>query len=100
MRIFHLVPNLNFGGLQKVVRLLAECQIRSGHSVTIGCWTNTSNNREAEHELEREGARVVYLRRNAGGQMTYGRLPLVRKLRGYLGAGNADILHVHNPFGY
>lgn len=100
MRIFHLVPNLNFGGLQKVVRLLAVSQSQSGHSVTIGCWTNASNHPEGERELERAGAQIVYLRRATDGGMLSGRMLLLRKLKGRLGAGNADILHVHNPFNY
>jgi glycosyltransferase involved in cell wall biosynthesis len=100
MRIFHLVPNLNYGGLQEVVRGLALCQMRSGHSVTIGCWTNASNHPEAERELERAGARIVYLRRGADGTLSYDRLSSLQMLKGCLGARNADILHVHNPFDY
>ena len=100
MRIFHLVPNLNYGGLQKVVQLLAVCQIRSGHSVTIGCWTYRCNHPEAEAELEAAGVRVVYLRRGADGQMSHGKLDSIKKLMSYLGKGRGDILHVHNPFGY
>jgi glycosyltransferase involved in cell wall biosynthesis len=100
MRIFHLLPNLNYGGLQKVVRLLAVSQRQSGHSVTIGCWTNTSNHPEAERELERAGAHVVHLRRGTDGGMLSGRRVLLHKLKGHLGARNADILHVHNPFSY
>src|SRR6516165_9579500 len=100
MRIFHLVPNLNYGGLQKVVRLLALAQRQSGHSVTIGCWTNTSDHPEAERELERGGAHVVHLRRANDGGMLSGRMPLFRTLKPHLGAKSADILHVHNPFSY
>jgi len=100
MRIFHLVPNLNYGGLQKVVRLLALAQRQSGHSVTIGCWTNTSNHPEAERELERGGADVVCLRRAHDGGMLSGRMPLFRMLKPHLGDKRADILHVHNPFSY
>ncbi len=100
MRIFHLVPNLNYGGLQKVVQLLALRQLRSGHSVTIGSWSNENNHPEAERELERAGARVVYPRRGAGGRMAHGRKYSVLKLKSYLGAANCDILHVHNPFEY
>jgi len=100
MQIFHLVPNLNFGGLQKVVRLLALAQRQSGHSVTIGCWTNASNHPEAECELEREGAHVIHLRRANDGGMLSGRMPLLRVLKAYMGAKKADILHVHNPFSY
>ena len=100
MQIFHLVPNLNYGGLQKVVRLLALAQRQSGHSVTIGCWTNTSNHPEAERELEGAGAHIVHLRRADDGGMLSGRMPLFRILKPYLGAQKADILHVHNPFSY
>ena len=91
MRIFHLVPNLNYGGLQKVVQLLAVCQIRSGHSVTIGCWTHRCNHPEAEAELEAAGVRVVYLRRGKDGEMSHGKLASIRR---------AEVLHIHNPFGY
>jgi glycosyltransferase involved in cell wall biosynthesis len=100
MRIFHLVPNLNFGGLQKVVRLLAVHQRQSGHAVTIGCWTNASNHPEAECELDRAGARIVYLRRTPDGGMSSDRMALLQRLKRHLGGKNADILHVHNPFGY
>lgn len=100
MRIFHLVPNLNYGGLQKVVQLLAMCQIRAGHSVTIGCWTYRCNHPEAEAELETAGVRVVYLRRGADGEMSHGKLASIQKLMSYLGKGRGDILHIHNPFGY
>lgn len=100
MRIFHLVPNLNYGGLQEVVRDLTLGQRRFGHSVAVGCWTNTSNHPETECDLERAGVDVVYLRRAADGGMSSGRMALFRRLQGYLGTGNADILHVHNSFGY
>lgn len=100
MRIFQLVPNLNYGGLQEVVRSLALCQLRSGHSVTIGCWTNASNHPETERELEEAGARIVYLRRAPDGTLFFDRLSLVRTLKSCLGRQNADILHVHNPFDY
>ena len=100
MRIFHLVPNMNYGGLQKVVQLLAVCQVRAGHSVTIGCWTHQSNHPEAEAEMEAAGVRVVYLRRGADGEMSHGKLESIKKLMSYLGKGRADILHIHNPFGY
>lgn len=100
MRIFHLVPDLNYGGLQEVVRSLAVCQLRSGHSVSIGCWTNSSNHPETERELEQAGARIVYLRRAPDGTLWFDRLSLLRILKSYLGRQNADILHVHNPFDY
>jgi glycosyltransferase involved in cell wall biosynthesis len=100
MRIFHLVPNLNFGGLQKIVRLLAVSQVQSGHSVTIGCWTNVSNHREAEDELKQAGVNIVYLRRNSDGGLSFGRMSLFNKLKAQMGARKTDILHVHNPFSY
>ena len=100
MQIFHLVPNLNYGGLQKVVRLLAVSQRHSGHSVTIGCWTNASNHPEAECELDRVGVHVVHVRRAADGGMLSGRTCLLKKLRKVLLATHADILHIHNPFNY
>ena len=100
MRIFHLVPNLNYGGLQKVVELLAACQIQGGHAVTIGCWTYQSNHPEAEAELQAMGVKVVYLRRGEDGALSHGKRAALNKLKSYLGAGKADILHVHNPFGY
>jgi glycosyltransferase involved in cell wall biosynthesis len=100
MLIFHLVPNLNYGGLQEVVRGLALCQRQAGHSVTIGCWTNKGNHPEAERDLERAGVRIVYLRRAADGKLLYGKRFLFHKLKECLGKGNSDILHVHNPFDY
>lgn len=100
MRIFHLVPNLNYGGLQKVVELLAVRQVRAGHSVTIGCWTFWTNHPEAEAELEAAGVKVVYLRRGDDGEMSHGKRASLNRLKSYLGAGKADILHIHNPFGY
>ena len=100
MRIFHLVPNLNYGGLQEVVRGLALCQRQAGHAVTIGCWTNVGNHPELEADLQRAGVLVEYLRRAPNGERSYGRMPLFRKLSERLGSRSADILHVHNPFGY
>ena len=100
MRTFHLVLNLDYGGLQKVVQLLAVRQIQSGHSVTIGCWTYACDHPEAESELEAAGVRVVYLRRAADGGLSHGRMSSLQKLKAHQGEGNADILHVHNPFGY
>lgn len=100
MRIFHLVPNLNYGGLQKVVQLIALRQIQAGHSVTVGSWNNDNNHPELQLELEQAGVRVVYLRRGANGKFAHGTKYSLLKLKGYLGTANADILHVHNPFDY
>jgi glycosyltransferase involved in cell wall biosynthesis len=101
VRIFHLVPNLNYGGLQEVVRGLALCQSQSGHSVTIGCWTNASNHPEVERELENARVSILYLRRaNDGGLAPWDPKCLFRGLKERLGLKNADILHVHNPFSY
>jgi glycosyltransferase involved in cell wall biosynthesis len=101
MRIFHLVPNMNYGGLQEVVRGLALCQRQSGHSVTIGCWTNESNNPETEHNLDHAGVRIIYLRRAPDGEMAeWDPKSLFHALKGHLRAGKPDILHVHNPFNY
>jgi len=91
---------MNYGGLQEVVRGLALCQARSGHSVIIGCWTNTGNHPEVEAELADAGARIEYLRRGTNGEMVYGRRALYRKLKSYFGPGQSDVLHIHNPFGY
>ncbi|GAC1656524.1 MAG: glycosyltransferase [Acidobacteriaceae bacterium] len=98
MRIFHLVPNMNFGGLQEIVRELCLAQRRAGHDVTIGCWTNQSNNESAENQLRGAGVQIVYLRRGAKGQQVGGRKYLFLKLRQQLGESKPDILHVHNPF--
>jgi glycosyltransferase involved in cell wall biosynthesis len=100
VRIFHLVPNLNYGGLQEVVRALALHQRRRGHCVTIGCWTNASNHREGEWELEGGGVFVLYLRRAADGTLSHGRMSLLRHLKTQLDASKPDILHIHNPFNY
>src|SRR6516165_8918224 len=98
MRIFHLVPNLNYGGLQKVVRLLALAQRQSGHSVTIGCWTNTSNHPEAERELEEAAATIAPPRRPKEARMLSRRTPLFPILTPHLGAQKANTRHVNNPF--
>lgn len=98
MRIFHLVPNMNFGGLQEIVRVLCLAQRKAGHAVTIGCWTNVSNNPVAEAQLQQAGVQIVYLRRGSKGQLIGGRKYLFLKLKQYLGRDRADILHVHNPF--
>jgi glycosyltransferase involved in cell wall biosynthesis len=100
MRIFHLVPNLNYGGLQEVVRGLTLHQRRSGHSVTIGCWTNASNHAETQRDLERAGVPIIHLLRAASGEISFDRAAVFHKLKGYLGVEKADILHVHNPFAY
>src|SRR5438270_10297865 len=98
MHIFHLVPNMNFGGLQKVVRLLSLGQRQRGLTVTIGCWTNESNHPEAHAELEAEGVRIIYLRRDRDGSLVFGRSRLFGILKSRL--GGVDVLHVHNPFAY
>src|SRR5580658_8878447 len=102
MRIFHLVPNLDYGGLQKAVELLALHQKRAGHSVTIGCWAmRETNHPEALVELAAAGVEVVYLRRlgrHESAGMLLGRRARVKKMMSYMGPG--DILHVHNPFDY
>lgn len=98
MRIFHLVPNMNFGGLQEIVRELCLWQRRAGHDVTIGCWTNASNNPAAEEQLEAAGVRILYLRRGPAGRQIGGKKYLFLKLKQHLGRGKADILHIHNPF--
>ncbi|MBV9268743.1 MAG: glycosyltransferase family 4 protein [Acidobacteriaceae bacterium] len=100
MRIFHLVPNLNFGGLQEVVRGLALQQKQSGHSVTVGCWTNASDNADTQRYLEEAGVPVLYLLNADDAGITFERRAVFAKLKGYLGARNADVLHVHNPFDY
>ena len=43
---------------------------------------------------------MLYPRRGADGKMAHGKKYSLLKLKGYLGAANADILHVHNPFQY
>ena len=98
LRIFHLVPNLDFGGLQEIVRELCLWQRRAGHDVTIGCWTNASNNPAAEAQLEAAGVQILYLRRGPGGRQIGGKKYLFLKLKQHLGRGKADILHIHNPF--
>jgi glycosyltransferase involved in cell wall biosynthesis len=98
VRIFHLVPNMNFGGLQEIVRVLCLAQREAGHSVTIGCWTNVSDNAAAEAQLQDAGVQVVYLRRGPKGQLVAGKKYLFLKLKQYLSQGKADVLHVHNPF--
>jgi|SRR5579863_3144381 len=100
MRIFHLVPNMNYGGLQEVVRGLALCQRHAGHAVTIGCWTSASNHPEVESEMEQAGVPVHYLRRGPHGERVGGKKYLFGKIREHVGRGKAEILHVHNPFDY
>jgi glycosyltransferase involved in cell wall biosynthesis len=100
MRIFHLVPNMNYGGLQEVVRGLALSQRRAGHSVTIGCWTYGSNHPEVEQEMARAGVPIHYLRRGPNGEQVGGRKYLFYKIKEHLGRNKVDILHVHNPFDY
>jgi glycosyltransferase involved in cell wall biosynthesis len=100
MRIFHLAPNMNYGGLQEVVRCLALCQRKAGHDVTIGCWTNASNHPEAEGQLEAVGVRVVNLRRAADGALLYDRDTMYRGLKQNLAEQKTEILHIHNPFAY
>jgi glycosyltransferase involved in cell wall biosynthesis len=91
---------MNYGGLQEVVRGLALCQAQTGHSVTIGCWTNLGNHPQIEAELAEAGVKVEYLRRGANDDMIYGRRRLYSKLKSHFGPGRSDVLHIHNPFGY
>jgi glycosyltransferase involved in cell wall biosynthesis len=94
LRIVHLVPNLNFGGLQGLVRGLALCQRSQGHSVTILCWEHPSNNPEGERELAEHGIRVGPARR-AGHPIAS-----LRSLRADLARESIDVVHLHNPFEY
>ncbi|HEY0796097.1 MAG TPA: glycosyltransferase [Acidisarcina sp.] len=100
MRILHLVPNLNYGGLQKIVLLLALHQRRAGHTVTIASWSNFHNHPEAERQLEEAGVKVVYPRREPDGAVTQSKKKLILRLKALMGTGGAGILHVHNPFHY
>src|ERR1035438_7577334 len=92
VRIFHLVPNMNFGGLQEIVRVLCLAQRKAGHIVTIGCWTNASNNPVAEAQLQDAGVQIVYLLRGSQGQLIGGKKYLTLKVMQHLGRGKADIL--------
>ena len=43
---------------------------------------------------------MIYLRCGPDGKLAHGKKYSLFKLKGYLGAANADILHIHNPFDY
>jgi len=95
MRIAHLVPDLNFGGLQEVVRNLALGQRSLGHTVSILCWRSPSNHPEVEQELAAAGIAVGPARESGDGQLSS-----FRALRTRLGPEKLDVLHIHNPFEY
>ncbi len=96
LRIVHLVPNLNFGGLQELVRWLALGQVANGHTVSILCWDDRSSNHpEAAEVLEQGGVHVATARGGARGPVAS-----LRTLRERLGSEPLDVLHIHNPFDY
>jgi glycosyltransferase involved in cell wall biosynthesis len=95
MRIAHLVPNLNFGGLQEVARGLVLGLKQRGHDVFVITWSGPSNHPEAEQALIKAGIPIEHLRWSP-----HTRLTSFRHLRRCLKAGNFDIFHVHNPFNY
>ena len=97
MHVYHLIPSLSYGGLEEAVRGLALGQIRSGHSVTIGCWSRGGNHPEVEDDLERAGVSIAYLRRAPDGGVLNGRMSLFRILKAHLAARKPDLLHIHNP---
>ena len=76
--------------------------IKYGPGIPLGLAVglNASNHPEAESELERAGAHVVYLRRRTDGELCLAEACGFEGSRSYLGAGQAEILHVHNPFNY
>jgi glycosyltransferase involved in cell wall biosynthesis len=95
VRIVHLVPHLNYGGVQEVVRSLALEQKRRGHDVAVLCWEYPGNHPEAEQELVCAGVSVAGARHSSDR-----RFAALRTFRQRLGDDRIDVLHVHNPFEY
>jgi glycosyltransferase involved in cell wall biosynthesis len=95
LHITHLVPNLNYGGLQEVVRSLCLGQVGHGHDVSVLCWDPTNNHPEAAEQLEEAGVRATSARGDA-------RRPVasMRAVWDRLGSERVDVLHIHNPFDY
>ena len=91
--IVHLTPNLDFGGLQEVVKNLALGQLALGHRVTILCWEYPGAHVELEQLLVDAGATVEPARAKGDG-----RLASFRSLRARLARDHVDVLHTHNPF--
>ncbi len=92
LHIVHMVPNLNYGGLQEVVRCLALCQRARGNEVSVLCRVFPGNHPEVEEELARAGVSVGLWR-----DATDGKVASWRKLHARLSATQADIVHIHNP---
>lgn len=95
LRIAHFAPNLNFGGLQTLVRGLALQQQADGHTVSVYCWEHPSNNPAGEHALTDRGIRVAPARSRPGHP-----LASLLALRSDLARDRVDVLHLHNPFEY
>ena len=95
LRVVHLVPHLNYGGVQEVVRSLALEQKARGHDVSVLCWEYPGDHPEAENILIRAGVSVQAARNESDH-----RLASLRTLRSRLGSAKIDILHIHNPFEY
>ena len=95
LRIVHLVPHLNFGGVQEVVKGLALAQKSRGHDVSILCWDYPGNDPDSEQLLGQAGIPV-----SAARDDTDRRWGSVRTLRDRLPRDPIDVLHIHNPFEY
>jgi len=93
VRIVHLAPNLNFGGLQEIVKTLALGQRALGHDVSVLCWEYPAKHPELEQALVAAGVSVAPTRQNDDGRVTS-----FRKLRALIAPEQVDVLHTHNPF--
>ncbi len=95
MRIVHLIPHLNFGGTQEVVRSLAIEQKARGHDVSVLSWEYPGMHPDTERLLTEVGISVQAAREHSDH-----RLASMRTLRSRLGGEKIDVVHIHNPFEY
>ena len=95
LRIVHLVPHLNFGGVQEIVKGLAFAQKSRGHDVSILCWDYPGNDPETEQLLGLAGIPVAAARED-----TDRRWGSLRTFRQRLPSEPIDVVHIHNPFEY
>lgn len=88
MRIIHVIPNLNVGGAETMMKNLITEQENSGHNVTvIAFYQSDSSIRKA---LESIGIEIVFIDKKAGFDLS-----AIFKLKRVFDSKNPDAIHTH-----
>ena len=91
MRIVHLVNDLDFGGLQRIVADLSVQLKKRNHQVTVICLREVGDGIPSR-ELRRAGVEVMELRKPDGFH-----LPTLSTLAVFLKAERVAVINSHNP---